>query len=242
MTKALALLAAFACLGGSGATPSGPSLTFQEKSRKASPQGEMINYSLRVGGLTTSKSYVLGGERMDGSRSEVAKGIRVDEAGRVFSDDGEELEIGLAQMFMGEFVVFTLVSDDGAEKVSGEITPFPIGAAGVGGCRLSVKPSSLQGDMFQIRGSGFKPGQDINLISTSSGEKMQMPVKNKGDGGVSIVVFPAVVGRSGGESTLTASDGACSVTVRYRWGDELTKSLPTAMAATPGAPTPPPQH
>ena len=43
MTKPLVLLTMLACLGGAGASPSGASLTFQEKSRKASQYGEMIN-------------------------------------------------------------------------------------------------------------------------------------------------------------------------------------------------------
>jgi len=39
-----------------------------------------------------------------------------------------------------------------------------------------------------------------------------------------VVVLPAVVGKSGGEGSVTASDASCSVTVRYNWGDAMTTS------------------
>jgi Tetratricopeptide repeat len=116
--------------------------------------------------------------------------------------------------------VFALASDDGSAKGSVEITPFPIQAVGDGGCRLSVRPMSANGDSFSIAGQGFHPDQKVKGIAVSSGERAEVPVDNKG-GAVKVVIFPAVVGRSGGEASFSASDSACSVTVHYKWGDQM---------------------
>jgi hypothetical protein len=221
-----------------GAPPSGARLIFQEKSRDASPNGEFIRYVLRAEGLPQGKSYKLSGTRMNGSIGSIPDVLHVDGAGRVLSQNETEFELALGNMFAGEFVVFTLASEVGTAKASVEITPFPIEAVGNGDCRLSVKPLSVKGDMFSISGQGFKPGAKIKGVGRSSGEVMDTHLDNKG-GNLKLVVWPAVVGKTGGEASLTASDSSCSVTVHYAWGDAMTKLSPTATrAASKAQPTP----
>lgn len=214
--------------------PSGARLIFQEKSRDASPSGDFIKYVLRTDGLPESKSYSLIGKWMNGKTGPVPEELHIDKAGRVMRKDGDELELVLGGTFPGEFIRFALVSADGAAKAFGEITPVPIEAVGKGGCRLLVKPMSIKGEVFSIIGAGFKPDEKIKAVATSSGEKMNSPIENKG-GNLKLVLFPAVVGRTGGNASLTASDSSCSVTVHYAWGDAMTKLSPTANQAAPEA-------
>jgi hypothetical protein len=142
-------------------------------------------------------------------------------------------------MFPGEFIEFILAADDGTAKASVEITRFPIEAAGDGGCRLSVRPMRIQGDIFQISGSGFQPDQKITGGSTSDGEKAHERWKTKSDGSLpKIVILPAVRGKSGGEASVTASDTSCSVTVRYKWGTEMTRATPQPQTPAGQLPTP----
>jgi hypothetical protein len=171
-------------------------------------------------------------------KTAVIEALHIDGSGRVVKKDGEELSLALGRMFPGEFIEFTLAADDGTAKASVEIALFPIEAVGNGGCRLSVKPMTLQGDIFQINGAGFKPDQEVNAVGTLDGQVTRQRYKTKGDGSLNIVVFPPVPGiKSGGEASLTASDASCSVTVRYNWGNAMTRAAPEGQA-TSSAPLP----
>ncbi len=52
------------------------------------------------------------------------------------------------------------------------------------------------------------------------------------DGTLKHVIFPAVVGRKGGDASFEASDSACTVKVQYKWGNEM-RGAPTAKPPTP---------
>ncbi len=205
----------------SAASSPGMRLTYEEKSRDASTGLEMVTYILKAGGFPADKRFTLVGQRMDGKSVEIAKGIRIDESGRVLGPDGEEVKLSLGRMFAGEFAVFALTSEDGSAKASVEITPFPIQAEGAGGCRLSVQPMSLNGQIFEIRGVGFKPDAKLKTTSTSSGERGDTEYNSKNDGTLKVILFPATRGRSGGDASFTASDSTCSATVNYKWGDQM---------------------
>lgn len=235
----------------SGEHSSGARLTYRETGRSESPSGELAHYALNASGLPQGKSYSLGGKWMNG-RIGVIKGLHIDVSGRVLTEDREELDLALGRMFPGEFIEFILAADDGTAKASVEITRFPIEAVGNGGCRLSVKPMSINGQIFQISGSGFQPDQKIKGGSTSEGEAAPARWKTKSDGTLpKIVILPAVRGKSGGKASVTASDTSCSVMVRYHWGTEMTRAAPQsqtpvvqptptsvrpAEAPTPGSP------
>jgi len=158
---------------------------------------------------------------IDGRTIEEYKALRIDGLGRVLQENGAEFEFGLRKMLEGEAVEFALISSDKSKKTFVEITPFPIVAQGKGDCRLSVKLLSIGGDVFQIKGEGFIPKQELKVIAKSNGEFGGFPVKGTNDGVFSIVVLPSVVGKSGGEASVTIADATCSATVRYKWGDAM---------------------
>ena len=236
MTKLLLLLILPAILDYSSAAaqsgvapnapPSGARLTFRETSRSATSDGEFVHYAFQADGFPPARSYSLTGKWMNG-KTRSFRSLRVDGSGRVFSPDGVEVDVTLGKMFPGEFIEFTLAGDDGAAKASVEITPFPMEAAGNGDCRLVVKPMSARGDIFQINGSGFRADQEIKAVQTLDGMSHDARWKAGADGTVKTVVFPGGAGRNGGEGTVTASDGACSVTVRYDWGVAMAQSTPS---------------
>ena len=202
-------------------------LTYKEKLRDSSRGFETVTCVFRADGLPATRRYSMVGQWMDGRSAEVGKEIRIDQSGRVLGSDGDEVAVMLAGMFPGEFVVFALVSEDGSEKVSVEITPFPIQNVGTGGCRLAVRPMDPSGAAFSITGQGFNPDQQVQATAVSSGERAEVRVDNKA-GTLKVVLFPAVVGRSGGEASFTASDSECSATVNYKWGDQMRGSALTA--------------
>lgn len=223
----------------SGQHPSGPRLTFREVSRSPSPEGELTHFALHADGFPQGKSSSVTGKWMNG-RTRVIKGVQIDGSGRVLTENGAELNLVLGRMFPGEFIDFTLAADDGTAKASVEITLVPIEAVGNGGCRLSVRPMTIRGDVFHIAGAGFKPDQEINTVAALDGQVTHERYKTKGDGSLKIVVFPPVPGiKSGGEASLTASDTSCSVTVRYNWGSAMTQATSGRPATSSGPPRTP---
>lgn len=243
--RSLVLVGAFAFLAGPGraltvpeevtATPQqvsteaspGLRLTSEEKSRGTQDGLEVVRYVFKADGFPGDKSYVLVGKRMDGKPQEVARGFRIGESGRVLDPDGDEFVLSLGRLFRGEYVVFALISEDGASKAFVELTPYPIEAEGKGGCRLSVRPMMLSGQMFQINGSGFEPNKKLKIVSFSSNEVARSSAEGRPDGTLKHVILPAVVGKTGGDASFAASDSACEVKVDYKWGDAM-RSLPPA--------------
>ena len=129
-------------------------------------------------------------------------------------------------MFPGEFATFALVSKDQKSQAFVEITPFPIHAEGKGGCHLFVKPMELSGQAFLITGSGFQPNKKLQIVSTSVDEVAHQTSDGKADGTLKHVIFPATVGRKGGDASFEASDSVCSVKVQYKWGNEMRNASP----------------
>jgi len=209
----------------------GMSLAYHEKSRGTENDLEMVNYSLEADGFPGDKRYALYGRWMDGRSAELARGITIGESGGLVTSKGDEFVLALGRMFQGEFAAFALVSEDGASRAFVEITPFPIHAEGKGGCRLNVRPMDVQGQTFSITGSGFKPDKTLKTVSSSLNEVAYGSLKGRPDGTVKMVVFPAVVGRTGGDASFEASDSDCSVKIGYRWGDQLRR--PSSPSATP---------
>lgn len=216
-------------------TPAAPSarLTYEERSRRVENGLELVRYALKADGFPGGKRYALFGRWMDGRSAEVARGITIDDSGGLVSADGDELTLSLGRMFPGESATFALVSQDGASKAFVEITPFPIHAEGKGGCRLNVHPMDLKGQTFSITGSGFKPDRTLKTVSSSVNEVAYGSLKGRPDGTVKMVVFPAVVGRTGGDASFEASDSDCSVKVVYKWGDQLRGPSPPGERPTP---------
>jgi hypothetical protein len=216
----------------SGEPSSGPQLSYREVSRKASSTGDFITYRLRADTFPGGKTYSLTRTLMNGATYKVPEPLHIDGSGRVLMKDGSEFDLVLGGTFPGEFMRFTLLSDDGTAKAFAEITPVPIQAVGNGGCRLTVKPMMAAGEAFSIIGEGFQPGQEIKTVAVSSGQSMEGHADNK-NGNLKMVVFPAVTGQSGGDASLTASDKSCSVTVHYAWGNAMRKLSPTANGEAP---------
>jgi len=203
-----------------------PRLTQIEKSRGVEHGLNMVPYVLRADDFPGDHRYALYGRWMDGRSGEAGRDIRIDETGRLLNPEGKEIDLVVGEMFLGEFAVFALVSEDQSTKAFVEITPFPIQAEGTGGCRLLVKPMDAKGQAFSITGSGFRPNKKLRIFSTSGDESAHTSAEGKADGTLKQILLPAVVGRTGGDASFEASDAACTVAVRYKWGDQMRSSMP----------------
>ena len=214
----------------------GMSLAYEEKSRGTEHGLELVHVTFKAAGFPKDQRYALYGQWMTGQSKEVVRDMRIDESGSVRTADGDEFDLSLGGMFLGEYVKFGLVSEDAASKAFVEITPFPIQDEGTGGCRLFVRPMEASGQAFSITGSGFKPNEDLKIHSTSSNESGDSKVKGRDDGSLKFVLFPATVGRKGGDATFQASDSTCTVNVSYKWGEAMRAFVPEKVQPTPSAP------
>ena len=212
----------------------GMRLVYEEKSRGTDQSLglEVVHYALKTDGFPKAQRYALYGQWMDGRSTEMGRGLGIDEAGYVRGPDGNEFTLTVGRMFLGEFAVFALVSEDAASKAFVEITPFPIQAEGKGGCSLFVRPLEVRGQAFIITGAGFTPNKKLKTVSISVNEVAHGTSDGRPDGTLKQVIFPAVVGRTGGDASFEASDSDCTVKVRYKWGDEMRGRSATASSPT----------
>jgi hypothetical protein len=124
-----------------------------------------------------------------------------------------------------------------SEKTSTYSPSFPIEAKGSGSCRLSVERASIRdqpNSLFVIHGSGFTPETELKVSTRSENEAASIPhAKSLADGSYKLVMAPAVVGKAGGEATVTVADGQCSVTARYPWGTATTLWTESSQAVAP---------
>jgi len=206
---------------GSHFASSGARLIYEEVFREPTQEGTGVTYKFRVEGLPNDKIYSLWTKGIDGRTIEIYKPLHIDDSGRVLQEDGAEREYVLSNMLEGETIEFALISSDRSKKAFVEITPFPIVVQGKGNCRLSVKLQSKNGEVFLIKGEGFVPKQELKVVAKSDKELIEYPFKGTDDGAFVHIVAPAVSGKSGGEASETVTDGKCSVTVRYKWGDAM---------------------
>lgn len=196
-------------------------LTCVERSRGVQQGVAIVHYALRVDGVPRDKSYTLYGKKMNGTTAVIQKDVRIGNAGALLGPDGKDIDLSLGRMFAGEYDVFALISSDGEVKTFVEITPFPIQAEGKGGCRLQARPMDLRGQGFVITGSGFEPRKKLGTVTTSDAGAAKGTTTTQADGTLKQVIFPRMAGADGGEATYEVSDSACSVKVRFHWGDEL---------------------
>jgi len=144
----------------------GASLSYEEALRNYQADGMIgITYRLLAKGLPRDKEYHVWMRRLDGASQRIPAVIRLDESGRLrmFGEAGPELEVGLRKMALGEPMQYAVVSDDGTASAFTRIVPFQTAASGDAGCRLGLVLESPKGDEFTLDGSGFAPGEQVEI-------------------------------------------------------------------------------
>jgi hypothetical protein len=186
--------------------------------------GEGFTYRLQATGLPQGKTYRLELRRLGGQVGQMPIGtLRVDAAGGLVTERGFRLEqhaLGTGgPVLKGEPLELALVAEDGSGQVVARIIPAPIEARGTGDCRLSVELMEPTGKIFMIRGEGFDPGEEVRLLDISEDEVMGDSKRISSTGRFELVILPAVVGKAGGEASISAIGRACSVpALPYKWG------------------------
>ncbi len=208
----------------------GAQLALAEIVRTKPSVGEGFTYRLQATGLPQGKTYRLELRRLDGRVGRMPIGtLRIDAAGRLVTERGFRLEqhaLGTwGPVLKGEPLELALVAEDGSGQVVARIIPAPIEASGAGGCRLSIELMDPRGSAFRIKGEGFEPGEEVRTPHRSEDEVLDITKRASATGGFEFIVLPAVIGKTGGSASISATGRVCSVpTLSYRWGTAMERT------------------
>lgn len=119
----------------------------------------------------------------------------------------------------GELLVFTWVSDDSEVQVYARLFPFPIEAAGDGGCHVWVELVNTRATSFAVYGEGFQPKEILESGSViNEGVQMQSNIQTDENGRLTSFMFPETIGKQSGTVKETFVGQKCEVTIEYEWG------------------------
>ena len=129
------------------------------------------------------------------------------------------IKVGLQSFARGEPVIYTLESEDLAYISSVKIIPFPIIAKDLEGRTLSLEMASSDAKLFILKLEGFKPNEQVQLISDSMGEKAEKKIQVLTEGTFQVILSPAIKGfRTGDGSYIVSGDSFGKLQVKFLWG------------------------
>jgi hypothetical protein len=203
---------------GPAITSPGVTIETKEISRQDVKGQTAVKYHAFIHGLPKEKSYTLLHWPVNGQLMTFFDGgIRIGEKDIVYTvADGEPLELILFAG-LGEPKRFGLVSIDGKSRAAFILVPHPFRGEDKG-CTLEAELLTADSEALFIRGSGFAPNTEVGFESSSEGEEHQGKLKSGGDGTVSTVILPYVLGKERGKVQIRVVAEKCSPQVSVPWG------------------------
>lgn len=200
----------------------GIELIVQELQRRAAPQaGPAITYRFRISGLTKAakdKRFWLVFRDLQTKKPLVAhRNLSIDESGRLVKRDGTDAELGVGQYLDGEPFELAVISTDEEITAFAKVIPFPIDAR-EGRCHLSGELVTPDGYIFVMSSEGFEPEENLRLVSSSNGDRLEHETKAFPDGTYREFFRPRVEGKDGGSCTYEVIAKSCRLRVEFRWG------------------------
>jgi len=190
------------------ATP-GVDLELVQAARSAND--DAVKYRLRVRGLPAGHSF----------------GVWTKSFGRDFSEAVPEfrndIELDLGPYPRGAAWWVAIASEDQKTTAFARVVPYPI-AARDGGCSISLELISLYGNRFIALGSGFPPGEEVEIETHASGTVSRKRAHVPADGRLplDVVEHGTLTGDTIARYTVKAR--TCAPAVEYRWGESALKS------------------
>lgn len=206
---------------GSGTT--GAQLLFENPRATTKNGRPVVLYSPRAVGVPQDRTYALWEKWLDGKTGLLGQ-FRVTDAGSLVTIQGQLLgDMAFYSMFAGEPLEFALISNETNQstKTFVRIIPFPLKAAGAGGCRLAMELISPYAASVAFRADGFQPNEEVMTVSKSGPEVLEGKAAASADGGFLMIILPGVVGSRGGPASFEAQGSSCRVTITYNWGTAM---------------------
>jgi hypothetical protein len=190
------------------ATP-GVSLELVELPRSAT--GDAPQYRLRVKGLPEGHAY----------------GVWTKSFGRDFTEvvakpSFDDVELAPGPYPRGAAWWVAVASEDQKTTAFARVVPYPI-AARDGACSISLEMISLFGNRFIALGSGFPPGEEVEVETRASGSVNRKRLRVEPDGRLPLGVVEHGTLSADTIARYRVKARACAPVVEYRWGESALK-------------------
>ena len=199
----------------------GTRLEMREAKRGEKDGKLLIAYDFYVTGAPSSQSYALFQYPITAEEpSMLLPEVSFDSTGRLCVKKGKECAPPVQIVFLPEKAEpfrFVLISKNGKTKIASLTVPNPIATTDQG-CTIEAVRVVPNFAVALLRGKGFRPGEEFPYDSNSAGEQLHGTVKADKAGEFTLVLLPAVTGKTEGTDTVTIKSPTCQPSVSFNWG------------------------
>ncbi|OGN63795.1 MAG: hypothetical protein A3E80_06745 [Chlamydiae bacterium RIFCSPHIGHO2_12_FULL_49_9] len=130
--------------------------------------------------------------------------------------------IASAGLIAAKPVLYTVVSKKSYTSATAEFIPYPIESQDENG-KVSLVATHPLLTRFELRAEEFQPGETVKLIHQSGDQIEEIEVRVPQDGSFTLPLNPTVLGRMGGDASLTVERSGSAFSIDYPWGARLEK-------------------
>jgi hypothetical protein len=185
----------------------------------------IARYRLRAEGVPRGVGFGVWTKRFASDFKEVLPGFSTDDAGALVSKDGsgkpqrlEDAVLEPGPYLKGAAWTVALASDDHKLSAFARVIPYPIGARD-GSCIVTLELVSVHGDRFVTTGTGFAPGEDVDVEVRFSGRVSRKKLRAGADGRLPADLLSLGAANADSIARYAAKGRACEPAVEYEWGE-----------------------
>lgn len=183
------------------------------------------NYRLRPHGLPAGVAFEIWAKDFGQQFTPLLTGFRPDASGALVSSDASGKTVKLEDVVLnpgpytrGAAWMVALTSEDHSLSAFAKVIPHPIMGRDKA-CAVSMELISLHGNRFVAFGSGFAPGEEVDIETRSSGRLLQHKASIGPDGSLpQDVVSHGAIGADF-KARYQVKGKTCAPIVDYEWGD-----------------------
>jgi len=159
---------------------------------------------------------------------EVIPGFKTDEDGALALVDAsgkrrlDEVVLEPGPYVRGAAWTVALASDDHKLSAFARVIPYPIGAKDRV-CTVSLELASTHGDRFITTGTGFIPGEIVDMELRYSGRVTRKKQRAAGDGSLAADLLSLGAANPDPIARLAVKGASCEPALEYEWGEAALK-------------------
>ena len=188
-----------------------------------------VKYSLRAEGVPRGTTFGIWTKNFGRDFQEAFSGFQIDQAGMLVSIDKsgrprrfDDIMLDPGPYPKGAAWGVALASDDHKITAFARVIPYPITARD-GTCAVSLELISLYGNRFVASGSGFAPGEEVDIESRASGRTSHRKQRVSAEGRLPLdVVSHGAIGADR-VARYAVKALSCEPAVEYEWGEAALK-------------------
>ena len=182
-------------------------------------------YRLRAEGVPRGVGFGIWIKRFASDFQETLPGFSTDSAGALVSGDGkggtqriEDVVLEPGPYLKGAAWTVALASDDHKLSAFARVIPYPIGAKD-GNCIATLELVSVHGDRFVTNGTGFAPGEDVDIELRFSGRVTHRKQRALADGRLPTDLVSLGAANADSKARYAVKGRSCEPAVEFEWGE-----------------------